>query len=94
VPGEPRGALAVRMVIGDGRKRSHSSSDLDAPALVELRAGAGGDIGRRMTPGPARFRPEAALRRHVIVKARARTRSLDLTFPNADPAEIDGTWTA
>ncbi len=46
VPGEPRGALAVRMVIGaDGRKRSHSFHRIlmRSAAKLELCAGAGGD---------------------------------------------------
>ena len=67
VPGEPRGALAVRMVIGpDGRKRSHTlPSRADALGReAELRAGAGRDrrpAGRHDRP-PARSDPEAALR--------------------------------
>ena len=45
-PGEPRGALAVRLVIGaDGRKRSHSFHRvlMRSAAKLELRAGAGRD---------------------------------------------------
>ena len=66
VPGEPRGALAVRMVIGaDGRKRSHTFHRvlMRSAAKLDLRAGAGRDrrqAGRHHGP-PARADPEAAL---------------------------------
>jgi len=66
VPGQPRGALAVRMVIGsDGRKRSHSFHRILMPlgGETELRAGASRDRrpARRHHRPPARFRPETAL---------------------------------
>ena len=99
VPGEPRGALAVRMVIGaDGRKRSHSFHRV-ADALgrkAQLRAGAGRDrrqAGRHHGP-PARSDPEAALcglRRRRSARATSAIRSTS-TFPNARScSKADGT---
>ena len=68
VPGEPRGALAVRMVIGSRRPQALAQLSSHPDALggqAELRAGAGRDRrpARRHHRPPARSDPETALRR-------------------------------
>jgi ribonuclease R len=76
VPGEPRGALAVRMVIGpDGRKRSHSFHRVlmrSAAKLNYAQAQAAIDGGPTTPPAPAGADPEAALRGLCAGKTRAR----------------------
>ena len=77
VPGEPRGALAVRMVIGnDGRKRSHSFHRIlmrSAAKLNYAQAQAAIDGRPDDTTGPLLDPdPQAALRRLCDGEARAR----------------------
>jgi ribonuclease R len=77
VPGEPRGALAVRMVIGaDGRKRSHTFHRIlmrSAAKLNYAQAQAAIDGRPDDTTGPLLGRcAQAALRRLCARQARAR----------------------
>ena len=94
-PGEPRGALAVRMVIGaDGRKRSHAFHRILMRSAAKLtyaqaQAAIDGTAGRRHRSA-ARADPEAALRRPMRWSKRGARRARAARSRHAraqDPAQ-------